>query len=119
MHSFEDNVSLLFKDKFPDGPKTHPMHQYINQFSFSITPSGGPEGNETEMSSAGDPSHSTFKDITTQLTTMSEPRKNMLNCEELFSIYLRECSTVVNERYYSTLIQFLIMFRDCLNMYGW
>lgn len=43
----------------------------------------------------------------------------MLNCEELMCIYLRECSTQVNESYYSTIMQFLLMFRDCLNMYGW
>jgi hypothetical protein len=43
----------------------------------------------------------------------------MLNCEELIAIYLRECSTMVNEGYYSTIMQFILMFRDCLNMYGW
>ena len=50
---------------------------------------------------------------------MTEPRKNMLNCESLLCIYLRECSTQVNEVYYSQMMQFLLMFRDCLNLYGW
>ena len=50
---------------------------------------------------------------------MIEPKKNMLNCEELFAIYMREVSEQVNETYYSTVMQFMLMFRDCLNMYGW
>ena len=76
------------------------------------------EGNETETKSEVGHSRK-FKDITSEITSMTEPRKNMLNCDELFAIYMREASTQVNEAYYSTMMQFLLMFRDCLNMYGW
>ena len=50
---------------------------------------------------------------------MSEERLNQLNCEQLFSFYLRDCAEQVNSDYYSTMIQFILMYRDCLNIYGW
>jgi len=36
--SFEDNVKLLFPDKFVGGHTEHPMYPYISKFSFSKTP---------------------------------------------------------------------------------
>ena len=49
MTTFEDNVNLLFRDKFPNGPTSHPMYPYLNQFSFHNTPGGPSETNETEV----------------------------------------------------------------------
>lgn len=43
----------------------------------------------------------------------------MLCCEELFALYLRECSALVNQNYYQLIVKHVLMFRDCLNMYGW
>lgn len=119
VHSFEDNVQLLFSQKYQSFSQ-HPMYSYLNQLSYSKTPGGMQEGNETETKSENDDTRKiSFKDLTHEIQTMTEPRKNMLNCEELMCIYMRECSTQVNESYYSTIMQFLLMFRDCLNMYGW
>ena len=95
------------------------MFAYLNKYSYNQTPGGPQEHNETEIKTDEDSRKIKFKDLTQEIQCMTEPRKNMLNCEELMSIYLRECSTQVNEAYYSNIIQFLLMFRDCLNMYGW
>ena len=43
----------------------------------------------------------------------------MLNADEIFSLYLRDCSQMVNSSYYSQIVQFILMFTDCLNIYGW
>lgn len=118
MTTFEDNVNLLFRDKFPNGPTSHPMYPYLNQFSFHNTPGGPMETNETEIKQDCE-AKKNFKEISQEILGMTEPKKNMLNCDELMSIYLRECSAQVNASYYETIIQFLLMFRDCLNMYGW
>lgn len=60
-----------------------------------------------------------YRDVSNQLGQMAEPRKNMLNCEQLFGLYLREVASQVNQKYYSQMVQFVLMFRDCLNQYGW
>lgn len=94
------------------------MYPYLNQFSFHNTPGGPLETNETEVKQDSEVKKN-FKDVSQDILGMSEPKKNMLNCDELMAIYLRECSAQVNASYYETMVQFLLMFRDCLNMYGW
>ena len=42
-----------------------------------------------------------------------------MSCETLLSLYLREFSSVVNDMFYANMVQFVLMFRDCLNIYGW
>ena len=85
---------MLFRDKFLGGARSHPMYPYLNQFSYQNTPGGSNEGNETEIKT--DHGVRTFKEVSIDITGMTEPRKNMLNCDELFAIYLRECSAMVN-----------------------
>ena len=46
-------------------------------------------------------------------------KKNMVNCEEVLALYLRECSIQVNAQYYTKILTFVLMFRNCLNIYGW
>ena len=50
---------------------------------------------------------------------MPENKKNMLNCEQIFTLYLREFSAMANELYYQKMITFILLFRECLNIYGW
>ena len=109
LHSFAQNISLLFADKF-QAPDLHPMYQVMKTFAFETTPGQ----NEDE-----DMERPKYKDVSYELSQMAEPRKNMLNCEHLFSLYLRECSSQVKPDYYSKMTQFVLMFRDCLNLYGW
>jgi hypothetical protein len=86
----------LFKEKYPRGHASHPLYQYLSKFSFDTTPGDPSEGNEQEYKTDGELIEKKFKDISHEINGMTEPRKNMLNCEELFAIYLRECSTMVN-----------------------
>ena len=73
--SFCDGVNTVFPGKYKD-PTDHPMYQYISKYSKSETPGAGGE----------------YDQVTLELNDLSEHRKNMLNCEEIFTHYLRECS---------------------------
>ena len=50
---------------------------------------------------------------------MTEEEKDTLLCDEIFSLYLRDLSKIVNENYYKTCIRFVLLYRECLNEYGW
>lgn len=50
---------------------------------------------------------------------MSEEEKDRLTCDEVFSLYLRHVSKQVNDTYYRNVIRFILLYRECLNEYGW
>lgn len=51
--------------------------------------------------------------------SMDEEDKDKLSCDEVFSLYLRDISKKVNENYYKTCVRFVLLYRECLNEYGW
>ena len=50
---------------------------------------------------------------------MTEEWRMMMNCDEAFAAYLREVAKRVNEGFYKMILSFVVMYRDCLNKYGW
>jgi hypothetical protein len=50
---------------------------------------------------------------------MNEEDKDAMSCDEIFSLYLRDLSKHVNENYYKTCLRFVLLYRECLNEYGW
>ena len=50
---------------------------------------------------------------------MSEEQKEMLSCDEALTIYLRDVSAVVSEAFYSKVLFFVMLYRECLSEYGW
>ena len=42
-----------------------------------------------------------------------------ISCDEVFGIYLYEASKKINPEYYKILLRFIILYRECLNRYGW
>lgn len=52
------------------------------------------------------------------LDMTQEDKDNML-CDEVFALYLRHVCKMVNESYYRTVLRFVLLFRECLNEYGW
>ena len=50
---------------------------------------------------------------------MEEIEKDQLTCDEVFSFYLRDVCKHVNESYYRTCLRFVLLYRECLNEYGW
>jgi flagellar biosynthesis GTPase FlhF len=50
---------------------------------------------------------------------MSEEDKDKLPCDEIFALYLRHVSKLVNESYYRNVLRFVLLYRECLNEYGW
>jgi hypothetical protein len=50
---------------------------------------------------------------------MCEEDKDNLTCDEIFTLYLRYVSKHVNEHFYRTILKFVILYRECLNEYGW
>ena len=43
----------------------------------------------------------------------------MMNCDEIFSIYLRDVAMKTNELFYPTILRFVLFYRECLNEYAW
>ena len=50
---------------------------------------------------------------------MEEEEKDKLTCDEIFCLYLRNVCKLVNENYYKQVLRFIILYRECLNEYGW
>jgi hypothetical protein len=42
-----------------------------------------------------------------------------ISWDEVFAIYLYEASKKINPDYYKILLRFIILYRECLNRYGW
>ena len=42
---------------------------------------------------------------------MTEEEKDGLVCDEVFAMYLRHVSKIVNENYYRTVIRFVLLYR--------
>lgn len=126
MHSFDSSLNLLFPERYrPDNP--HPMQEYVEKFSFTRTPLAYPPEDEENKTKDENP-HSasgrrhlklTFSDVSSEVQVLSETKRNMLTADEIFVLYLRDCSQMVNEGYYKQIMQFILMFADCLNQYGW
>lgn len=50
---------------------------------------------------------------------MTHHQKDLLSCDEIFCLYLREICRKVNEIYYRTVLRFVLLYRECMNEYGW
>lgn len=50
---------------------------------------------------------------------MSETHKDTLTCDEVFCMYLREICKNVNERWYKQCLRFVLLYRECINEFGW
>jgi|OM-RGC.v1.020133615 hypothetical protein len=106
---------FFLKNEARTGGPTDPMHQFRENLMI-VFPDKAPEQNglyETMLKlNSPTPESESFAE-------MSEPRKNMLTADDLICFYLKECATQVNQKFYSTITQFILMYRDCLNVYGW
>lgn len=49
----------------------------------------------------------------------TEEQKDLMTCDEVFCLYLREISKRVNESYYKQCLRFVILYRECINECGW
>ena len=49
----------------------------------------------------------------------SEDEKDLMSCDDVFCMYLREISKQVNEAYYKQCLRFVLLYRECINEYGW
>ena len=54
-----------------------------------------------------------------KLYKMSENDKDLLSCDDVFSLYLGDVSKLVNPTYYKNIVRFVMLYRDCLNELGW
>lgn len=49
----------------------------------------------------------------------TEEEKDMMSCDEVFCMYLREVAKQVNETYYKQCLRFILLYRECTNECGW
>jgi len=57
--------------------------------------------------------------ITLQSRISKEKDETLLTCDEVFCEYLKEVAKVTNPDYFGIVVKFIILFRECLNEYGW
>lgn len=50
---------------------------------------------------------------------MTVCQKDTLTCDQIFCLYLRDQCKKVNENYYKTILRFVLLYRECMNEYGW
>ena len=50
---------------------------------------------------------------------MSEVQKDAMTCDEVFCMYLRDVSKNINENCYKQCLRFILMYRECINEFGW
>ncbi len=43
----------------------------------------------------------------------------MLSADEILGLYLRDVASKTNEMFYRMMIRFILLYRECLNDYGW
>ena len=51
--------------------------------------------------------------------SIPEDQRGLLSCDDTFALYLYEVSRKVNGMFYEKMLKFAILFRECLNEYGW
>ena len=120
MCGFEDCIRAIFesdqkKRHYAVNCITYPLYEYLSKYSHRITPMGG--ASDEPVSEHGTKS---AKDVKNEISSLAETKRNMMNCEQIFTLYLREFAQMLNSTFYSQkLLKFTIFFRDCLNIYGW
>lgn len=117
LSGFEDCIQALFPGKFISYT-SHPMYEHLHRFSHKVTPMPPPDNPDDPKDNAPALRRS-FITVSRDLYQMAENKKNMLNCEQIFTLYLREFSYMINENFYRKLLTFILLFRECLNIYGW
>lgn len=60
-----------------------------------------------------------YNTISRDLMQMSEEWRVMMSCDEAMAVYLRDVSCKVNESFFKQVIMFVLLYRDCMNQYGW
>jgi hypothetical protein len=54
-----------------------------------------------------------------RLRSPPESSEELKHCDEIFAQYLREVALKTNEQYFRLVAKFVILYRECLNKYGW
>jgi hypothetical protein len=86
----------------------------ISKYSFDITPNG----EEHESMDSGR-KRRTFNQVSSEISTIGENERMQLTCDDILCLYLRDYSTKTSPTFYRQLVRFVLMYRDCLNEYGW
>ena len=117
---FEQLAKLIYergdKKHYSEDCTTHPLYDYLSRYSHKYTPMGGaadePVEDQTQVKSQSE--------VRKEIINLAENKKNMMNCDQIFAIYLREFAQILNSDFYSKkFLKFIVYFRDCLNVYGW
>lgn len=118
-----DGQSVSPEDRKYFDAKSHPLYDILKKYSHSLTPGGpgtipldhhGEEGQNTleERSRS-------YKQISIELATMSEEWRVNMSADEVFGVYLRDVASKTNEMFYRMMMRYVMLYRECLNEYGW
>lgn len=54
-----------------------------------------------------------------KLKQMDVCEKDLQTCDLIFCLYLRDLCKKVNSEYYKKVLRFVLLYRECMNEYGW
>ena len=84
------------------------MREFLFQYAFQNTPKQHTEKDSDNQATTADPIFNplnmSWQDVSSEVSVMSENKRNSLCAEQLFAIYLRECSQLVNSNYYKQVV---------------
>lgn len=89
---------------YKSDPQSYPLIRTLSKFSLKETPW------EDEYSI--DPALIEYRRLT-------EEQKYYMTIDDVFCVYLRTVSKKVNLNFYKLILKFVILYRECINKYGW
>ena len=118
---FKEVAELLFKGaKGYQSPEKLPIYEHLEQFSWN---NGEEEDGKANEEANGEEEEkelivdqSKWKRKYDELT---ETERQIMKVDEIFALYLFRTSQKVNRNFYKTVLQYVILFRECLNEIGW
>ena len=94
-----------------EDPRSYPLYRYLDLFARLDGFKAASEEEKAENGALTKAPH--------DYANLTEDDKAAMKCDEIFSLYLREVAQTVRQSVYSTILKFVLLFRECLNEYGW
>jgi hypothetical protein len=90
MCGFEECIRSIFetdqkKRHYAVNCITYPLYEYLSKYSHRITPMSGAV--DEPVSEKGTKSS---LEVRAEIANLAETKRNMMNCEQIFTLYLRE-----------------------------
>ncbi len=122
IHGFQEAYELLLKgiDKYEVFEK-HPLYVELVRLHDKLRSQSQPaESAKSQSPPAEQPPQPPKTDATVTAGANQPPDKEIkpTHCDAVFAEYLAEVARKINKSYFKKLVRFVLMYRECLNEYG-